>query len=123
MFGRVWVIGRSFHIDCVVDLFDDNLHWLVHIIIRAHALVVLFEITFGDFGVSGVEVRQHLQGGDVGVTNVLVTEGTYISLVDGGDQQGFMGLVSDVVFTIQFCIHIMLDVDAADLRSGAIPSW
>ena len=102
LFEQVWVIGRSCHINCVVDLFDENLQRLVHIIIRAHALVVLFEITFGDFGVSGVEVRQHLQGDDVGVTDVLVTEGTYISLVDGDNQQGFKGLVRAVVFTIIF---------------------
>ena len=119
LFGWLWVISRSCHIDCVVNLFDENLHWLVHIIIRAHALFILFEIAFGDFSVSGVEVSQHFQGGYVGVTDLLVTEGTYISLVDGGDQQGFKGLFSAVVFTIQFCIHIMLEADAADLRSSA----
>ena len=119
LFSRVWVIGRSRHIDCVVNLFDDNLHRLVHIVIRAYALVVLFEINFGDFGVSGVEVRQHLQGGDVGVTDILVMEVMYISLVDGINQQVFKGLVIAVVFAIQFCIQIMLNADAADLRSGA----
>ena len=118
LFDQVWVIGRSHRINCDVNLFDENLHWLVHIVICAHALVVLFNITFGDFGVSGLEVRQHLQGGDVGVTDVLVMEVMYISLVDGITQQVFKGLVSAVVFAIQFCIQIMLDGDAADLQSG-----
>ena len=119
LFGRVWVIGHSCHINFVVDLFDENLYQLVHIIIRVHALLIIFNITFGDFGVSGVEVHQHLQGGDVGVTDVLVTEVTFISFVDGGNQLEFKGLASAVIFAIQFFIHIMLDADAADLLSGA----
>ena len=82
-------------------------------------LVVLFNMTFVDFGVSGVEVRQHLQGGDVGVTDVLVTEGMYISFVEVGNRLEFKGLVSAIIFAIQFFIHIMLDADATDLLSGA----
>ena len=104
LFGRVWVIGCNRHIDCVVDLFDKNLHRLVYIAIFANALVVPFKIDFGDFGISGVEVRQHLQCGDVGVTDVIVMEGTYISLVNAGNQQGFKGPVSAVVFTILTCL-------------------
>ena len=60
-------------------------------------------------------MRQHLLGGDVGVSNEFVPEGSNAGFVDSGDEQGFEGLVCHVVLGIKDRVDVIFLASVCDL--------
>ena len=63
--------------------------------------VIVINIPIQNFRISKVKVRQHLLGGDVGVSKVFFPEGSNVGFVNGGNEQGLEGIVRHVALGIK----------------------
>ena len=64
-------------------MLNEDLHRLIYVVIGSHPLVIVLKTSIQNFRIRKVKVRQHILGGDVGVSNVFVPEESNVGLFNG----------------------------------------
>ena len=81
---------------------------MIHIVGCLEAGVVLDELGMGDVGVSRVQMREYLTGGDVGIANVAGLDSTEEHVIDSTDEELFSALL-----VLSYSLNISWDSSCA----------
>ena len=112
---QIRIFGGCCNVHGVVNLINEYLHRLINVVIGAHPLVIALKTPIRNVCISKVKVRQHLLGGVVGVSNVLVLEVSNVGFVDGKNEKGIEGLVLHVLLGIKGLVDVILPASVCDL--------
>ena len=78
---QIWIVGGGCNVHDVVDLINENLHRLIHVVIGAHLLVIFLKSPIQNFRIIRVKVLHNILSGDVGASNIFVPEGSNVGLM------------------------------------------
>ena len=112
---QIHIVGSGHNVHGIADLLNEDLHRLIYVVIGTHPLVIVLNTSIQNFRISKVKVRQHILGGDVGVSNVFVPEESNVGLFNGGNEKGIEGLVRHVVLGIKGRVDVILTANVCNL--------
>ena len=115
MFRQMRIFCGGCNVHGVVNLLDEDLHWLIHIVIGAHRLVIVLKTPVRNFCIRKVKVRQHLLVSNIGVYNVFFLEVLHVGFIDAGNEKGLEGLVRHVILGIKVRVDVIVPANVCDV--------